>query len=86
MQVRINGEQQDLPVELRRGATPIEGEQLHVGDWQVTRVTHSLVDDIPVIVQVDDLVIEVDRQSFYSIAGMNQDWQPGSSSQSLTAG
>lgn len=86
MQVRINGEDQDLPVELRRGATPIEGEQLYIGDWQVTRVTHSMVDDIPVIAQVDDIVLEIEPQAFYGIAGMDRDWQPGNPPQSLTAG
>ena len=81
MQVTINGEQVDMPVTLRRAKTALEGDALFVGDWQATRVTHSYRDDVPVIVQVDELIIEVPRQAFYQIPGMDYDWQPGESSQ-----
>jgi hypothetical protein len=76
MRVTVNGEQQDLPVALKREA-PLQGAQLYVGDRRVTRVTHSHTSDIPVMVQIDDMLIEVDPQDFYAIEGMNYDWQPG---------
>ena len=76
MRVTIDGQEQDLPVTLKRG-TALQGAQLYVGDRQVTRVTHSLSDDIPVIAQVDELLIEIDPHDFYAIEGMDRDWQPG---------
>jgi hypothetical protein len=85
MQVTINGERQDMPVALKRGAVPTEGEQLYIGDRCATRVTHSRSDEVPVIVQVDeDMLVEVDPQTFYTIDGMHHDWQPGFVAQSPT--
>lgn len=83
MQVIVNGEQADMPVTFKRAATSLESDRLLVGDWEVTRVTHSLRDDVPVIVQIDELIVEVPRQAFYQIPGMSYDWQPGDSSQAL---
>ncbi|MBK9711793.1 MAG: hypothetical protein IPO81_10775 [Kouleothrix sp.] len=83
MRVTINGEQTDVPVTLRRAATSLESDALLVGDWVATRVTHSHQDDIPVIVQVDEIIIEMPRQAFYQLPGMSYDWQPGDSSQSV---
>ena len=75
--------QQDQLRYRRLTAPALLGERLLVGDWEVTRVTHSLRDDVPVIVQIDELIVEVPRQAFYQIPGMSYDWQPGDSSQAL---
>jgi hypothetical protein len=83
MLVTINGEQQEMPVTFKRAKTPLEQDALYVGDLRATLVTHSLRDDIPVIVQVDELVIEIDPQQFYSIQGMDHDWEPGDQSHSI---
>jgi len=84
MLVTFNGERRDLPVVLKRARTALEQDELTVGDRRATRVTHSLSDEIPVIVQADDLVFEVSRQDFYAIPGMDYDWQPGSPSQAIS--
>ena len=81
MQVTINGEQADVPVTLKRAATTLEHDTLFVGNWEATRVTHSYSDDIPVIIQIDEMIVEAPREAFYQIPGMNYDWQPGESSQ-----
>jgi hypothetical protein len=84
MLVTFNGEQQDLPVVLKRARTALEQDELTIGDRRATRVTHSLSDDIPVIVQADELIFELPRRDFYGIAGMDYDWQPGNPSQSIS--
>ena len=83
MLVTINGEQEDLPITFRRDAAHFQEEQLYVDDRRVTRVTHSRSDDIPVMVQADELLIEVAPRDFYNITGMHHDWQPGDQAQSL---
>jgi len=83
MLVTINGQQQDVPVMLKREQVLTQGEQLFVGDRQATRVTHSRADDVPVIVQIEDLLVEVDPHDFYAIDGMHHDWQPGDQSEML---
>jgi len=81
MRVTIDGESQDMPVTLKRATTPLESDALFVGPHRATRVTHSYSDELPVIVQVEDMIIEIPRQEFYQIAGMHYDWQPGDSAQ-----
>jgi hypothetical protein len=78
MQVTINGEPQEATLTIKRADGQLDNENLYVNDLQVARVTHSRVDDTPVVLVVDeDTVIEVDPQPFYSIQGMHHDWQPG---------
>ena len=85
MQVTINHEPQEAQVSLRQG-DKLGEELLYVNDMCVTRVTHSLSDDIPVILQIDrDVQVEVGPQSFYAIQGMRHDWQPGVQADSLGA-
>ena len=85
MQVTIDGQQQDMQITRKQDASLMGAENLYVNDTLVARVTHSHADDIPVILQLESgLVVEVDRQSFYSINGMNYDWQPGVQTNSLT--
>ena len=86
MQATINGEPSDVQITLRRDGAGFDEEQLYVNDMCVARVTHSLSDDIPVILQVDEhMSVEVDPQIFYTIKGMHHDWQPGSQADSLGA-
>ena len=86
MQATINGEPMDVQITLRRDGTGFDQEQLYVNDMCVARVTHSLSDEIPVILQVDEhMAVEVDPQVFYTIKGMHHDWQPGAQADSLGA-
>lgn len=82
MDVTINGAREDAAVTLKRGHGPLETDQLYVNDRPVIRVTHSRVDDIPVIlVTEDEVVVEVAPQQFYALDGMDHDWEPGSQDQ-----
>ena len=86
MQATINGEPMDVQISLRRGDAGLDEEQLYVNDMCVVRVTHSLSDEIPVILQIDENTsVEVDQQMFYTIKGLHHDWQPGSQADSLGA-
>jgi len=85
MQVTINGQQHDAQITRKQDNSPIGVENLYVDDALVARVTHSHSDDIPVILQLESgIIVEVDRQNFYTINGMNYDWQPGTQTSSLT--
>ena len=85
MQVTSNGQQRDAQITRRQENTLIGVENLYVDDVRVERVTHSYSDDIPVILQLESgMVVEVDRQNFYTLNGMNYDWQPGPQTNPLT--
>lgn len=85
MQVMINGEPHEAQFRLERSSALLEGEQLYMGDQRVTRITHSHDDSIPVMVQVeDDILVQVDRGQFYSIEGIDYDWQPGTQASPLS--
>ena len=82
MDVTINGGREDAAVTLQRENGPLATDQLYVNDRRVVRVTHSRADDVPVIlVTEDEVVVEVARQPFYTLNGMDYDWQPGSQGQ-----
>jgi len=84
MQVTINGATSDMTMTLKRNDPRPGDEHLYANDTRVARVTHSLSDEIPVIVLLDnDAVVEVERQVFYAIDGMNEDWQPGTQPDAL---
>ena len=86
MQATINGEPLDAQIRLRRDDARLGDEQLYVNDMCVARVTHSLSDEIPVILQIDqNTQVEVEPQAFYTIQGMHHDWQPGAHANSLYA-
>jgi hypothetical protein len=86
MQVTMNGAPTDMQIAMKRN-DPRPGDQnLYVGGTRVTRVTHALNDEIPVILVLEnDAVVEVDRQTFYTIDGMNDDWQPGTQPDALAS-
>jgi len=87
MQANLNGEPQDVQIVLRRNDPRPSDENLYVNDMCVARVTHSLSDDIPVVLVLDnEAMVEVDRRAFYAIAGMNLDWQPGTQPNALAGG
>jgi hypothetical protein len=78
MQAIINGDPQDVTLNLKRQDGAIDTENLYVNDRQVERVTHSYADDTPVILAIDEnTIVEVEPQAFYAIEGMHRDWQPG---------
>jgi hypothetical protein len=86
MQATINNEPVDVQISLRRDDALLHEEHLYVNDMRVARVTHSRSDEIPVILQIDpDVLVEVDSQAFYTIEGMDYDWQPGAQAGSLGA-
>jgi len=78
MQVTIDSEPTDVQVDLRRNDPRPGDENLYMNGTRVVRVTHALIDEIPVILVLEnDAVVEVERQTFYTIPGMHDDWQPG---------
>ena len=84
MQITINGEAQDAEVALKKEDPPSLVENLYVNGQQVKRVTHSLTDDVPVVLVMDgDYVVEVEHSLFYAMADMDYDWQPGEQSPSV---
>lgn len=84
MQITINGAPQDAEVVLKKEDPPSLIANLYVNGQQVKRVTHSLTDDVPVVLVMDaDYVVEVQRGPFYAIQDMNYDWQPGEQSPSV---
>jgi hypothetical protein len=87
MQARLNGEPQDMQITLKRHDPRPSDENLYVNDVRVARVTHSLSDEIPVILALEnEAMVEVDRQTFYTIGGMDPDWQPGTQPDALSGG
>jgi hypothetical protein len=87
MQVTINGVREEVSLTLKRAAGQLGAEELYVNDRPVVRVTHSRVDEVPVILVVDeDTVVEVDPPSFYAIDGMDHDWQPEARERSVAQG
>ena len=78
MQAMINGEPQDITLNLKRHDGAPDAENLYVNDRQVERVTHSHADGTPVILALDEhTIVEIEPQTFYAIEGMHRDWQPG---------
>ena len=84
MNVMMNGSASDAQITMRRNDPRPGDENLYVDDQRVTRVTHALNDEIPVILVLEnDAVVEVDRQTFYTINGIDYDWQPGTQPNAL---
>lgn len=87
MQVTMDGDPIDAHIALKRHDPQPSDQNLYVNDRRVVRVTHSRSDEIPVILVLDnDAVVEVEKQAFYAIDGMNRDWQPGTQPDALTLG
>lgn len=87
MQVTFNGAPREANLTLRRAAGHVGEEYLYVDDYKVARVTHSRVDEVPVVLVVDEnTVVEVEPRAFYAIAAMNYDWQPGTQDDALSGG
>jgi hypothetical protein len=86
MQVTMNGASADVQIAMKRNDPQPGDQNLYVDGTRVTRVTHALNDEIPVILVLEnDAVVEVDRQTFYTIDGMNDDWQPGTQPDALAS-
>jgi hypothetical protein len=84
MQVTIDSEPMDVQMDLRRNDPRPDDENLYMNGTRVVRVTHALIDEIPVILVLEnDTIVEVERQTFYTIPGMHEDWQPGTQSSSM---
>jgi|KBSMisStaDraftv2_1062788.scaffolds.fasta_scaffold1590602_1 hypothetical protein len=84
MQVKINGEPTEVQMDLRQNDPRPGDENLYMNGTRVVRVTHVLIDEIPVVLVLEnDAVVEVERQTFYTLPGMNEDWQPGAQPSSL---
>ena len=84
MQVMIDREPMEAQMDLRRNDPRPGDENLYMNGTRVVRVTHVLIDEIPVVLVLEnDTIVEVERQIFYTIPGMHQDWQPGTQSSSI---
>lgn len=78
MQVTIDDQPQDVRIVLKRNDPQPSDENLYVNDERVRQVTHSLSDDLPVILLLEsEVIMKVDRNEFYAIDGMRDEWQPG---------
>jgi len=87
MQVKVNGAPADMQIDLKRNDPQPGDQNLYADGRRVARVTHSRNDEIPVILALDDeIVVEIEPQTFYAIDGMNHDWQPGTQPDALTLG
>jgi hypothetical protein len=87
MQVKVNGTPADMQIVLKRNDPQPGDQNLYADSRRVARVTHSLNDEIPVILALDsEVVVEIEPQSFYAIDGMHRDWQPGTQPDALALG
>ena len=87
MQVKVNGTPADMQIVLKRNDPQPGDQNLYADSRRVARVTHSLNDEIPVILALDsEIVVEIEPQSFYAIDGMHRDWQPGTQPDALALG
>lgn len=78
MRATIDDVPQDVQIILKRNDPQPNDENLYVNDERVRQVTHSLSDDLPVILLLEsEIIMKVDRHEFYAIDGMHDDWQPG---------
>jgi hypothetical protein len=78
MQATIDDQPQDVQIVFKRDDPQPGDENLYVNDERVRQVTHSLSDDLPVILLLEsEMIMKVDRHEFYAIDGMHDDWQPG---------
>lgn len=87
MQVKLNGAPAEMQIVLKRNDPQPGDQNLYVDGRPVARVTHSRNDEIPVVLALEsEVAVEIEPQIFYSIDGMNHDWQPGTQPDAVALG